>query len=480
MEQTHDTTPAQTAPATPTTAQASKTQAKKTPEPSSETDFLKELKLRVHEAQCTPSMLLVPKVEMQGSTDAKLRVASRFLLQKAAWVESDGIQCEAELGDAFKSASQYFMGSVPTGFIKAVPKMLPEPARDAMGAKLNENFHVAFNFSFRSPKFVWYVPSSPAYMQSFVQAVSAAREKMGIEVAAWFDTRTSRYGRKAAELKDTVVVGIVGDGADIFASKLSELKTVGAFSADENGTIRFVAVDITCESSLFERVAPVRMMFGGFDSTALEDDDSIVLEKINELLIEANCMHGGRVVLVDDSVVTLRGVSPRAHVCTVLVPAPSLAAFGVFTAALDRFTAKRPLRISDGVSHALVVFTRGDQEELGGRLAEQGFKVAEQRGGGGMSAARFEERLAALQSAMEEKLEKQRGQFEAAVDGTRGELMDKIEEVTSTVETVVGAVSVSVEQASEAVVASVEMACACCARAAGRSRFSDGHFFGRP
>ena len=80
MEQTHDTTPAQTAPATPTTAQASKTQAKKTPEPSSEADFLKELKLRVHEAQCTPSMLLVPKVEMQGSTDAKLRVASRFLL----------------------------------------------------------------------------------------------------------------------------------------------------------------------------------------------------------------------------------------------------------------------------------------------------------------------------------------------------------------------------------------------------------------
>ena len=80
-------TPAQTAPSTPSTTQTSKTQAKKLSEPSCEADFKKELKIRIHEAQCMPAMLLVPKMDMQGSTDAKLRVATRFMLQKVDWVE---------------------------------------------------------------------------------------------------------------------------------------------------------------------------------------------------------------------------------------------------------------------------------------------------------------------------------------------------------------------------------------------------------
>ena len=353
MDQTNDVTPAQSAPSTPSTTQAAKTQPKKVSEPASEADFKKDLRIKLHEAQCTPTMLLIPKVDMQGSTDAKLRVATRFLLQKVVWADADGNKCEAEVGDAFKTASQYFMGAAPTNFIKVQPKMLLGPTRDAMGIKLNENFHVAFSFSVKSPTLVWYVPSSPAYMQAFVRAVSEAREKLGIEVSAWFDTRVSRYGRKGVELKDNFIAGIIGDDACVFVSKMMEVKTCGSFSADEDGTIRFVSVDITCESSPFERVAPVRMMFGGFDSTALEDDDAIVLTKLNEFLIETECMQGSRVALVDDSVVTLRGVSPRAHVCTVLVPAPTLAAFGVFTAALDRFTAKRPLCLSDGVSRAL-------------------------------------------------------------------------------------------------------------------------------
>ena len=83
MEQTHDVTPAQSAPSTPSTTQAAKTQPKKASEPASEAEFKNELKVKIHEAQCTPTMLLVPKVDMQGSTDAKLRVATRFLLQKA-------------------------------------------------------------------------------------------------------------------------------------------------------------------------------------------------------------------------------------------------------------------------------------------------------------------------------------------------------------------------------------------------------------
>lgn len=102
-------TPAQTAPSTPSTTQASKTQAKKVAEPAYEVDFKKELQIRIHEAQCMPPMLLVPKMTMQGSTDAKLRVATRFMLQKVEWMDVDGNKNEAELGDAFKSVSQYYI-----------------------------------------------------------------------------------------------------------------------------------------------------------------------------------------------------------------------------------------------------------------------------------------------------------------------------------------------------------------------------------
>ena len=188
MEQTKDVSPAQTAPSTPHTTQSAKTQSKLASEPANEDEFKQELKIKVLQAQRTPAMLLVPKLGMQGSIDAKLRVASRLLLQKIEWVDIDGNKCEAELGDAFKSASQYFMGTTPSNFIKVVPKELSGAAQDAVATALSENFHVAFNFSVVSPKFVWHVPSSPAYMQEFVQAVSEAREKLGIELSAWFDT----------------------------------------------------------------------------------------------------------------------------------------------------------------------------------------------------------------------------------------------------------------------------------------------------
>ena len=158
MDQTNNVTPAQSAPSTPSTTQASKTQAKSGLEPANEADFKKELLAKIHEAQGTPAMLLVPKMAMQGSTDAKLRVATRLLLQKVEWLDEDGTtKCEAELCEAFKSTSQYFMGSTPTCFIKVAPKLVAGAAQEAIVAKLNENFHVAFNFTVQSPNFVWQV-----------------------------------------------------------------------------------------------------------------------------------------------------------------------------------------------------------------------------------------------------------------------------------------------------------------------------------
>lgn len=96
MDQTSNVTPAQSAPSTPSTTQASKTQAKSGSEPANEADFKKELLAKIHEAQGTPALLLVPKMAMQGSIDAKLRVATRLLLQKVEWLDEDGTtKCEA-------------------------------------------------------------------------------------------------------------------------------------------------------------------------------------------------------------------------------------------------------------------------------------------------------------------------------------------------------------------------------------------------
>ena len=113
MDQTNNVTPAQSAPSTPSTTQASKTQAKSGLEPANEADFKKELLAKIHEAQGTPAMLLVPKMAMQGSTDAKLRVATRLLLQKVEWLDEDGTtKCEAELCEA-RGVSAALLRGVP-------------------------------------------------------------------------------------------------------------------------------------------------------------------------------------------------------------------------------------------------------------------------------------------------------------------------------------------------------------------------------
>ena len=153
MEQTSHVTPAQTAPSTPTTTAAAKTQSKKALVPATEAEFKDEFKIKAQEARSTPAMLLVPKMGMQGPTEAKVRVASRFLLEKVEWIDTDGTtKLQAELGDAFKSVTQYFMGSVATSFLKVLPKQLSGQAQEAMGRKLSDHFHVAFNFPVESPR----------------------------------------------------------------------------------------------------------------------------------------------------------------------------------------------------------------------------------------------------------------------------------------------------------------------------------------
>ena len=87
MEQTSHITPAQTAPSTPTTTVAAKTPSKKALVPATEDEFKNEFKGKVQEAKSTPAMLLVPKLGMQGPTDAKVRVAARFMMEKVEWTD---------------------------------------------------------------------------------------------------------------------------------------------------------------------------------------------------------------------------------------------------------------------------------------------------------------------------------------------------------------------------------------------------------
>ena len=118
MEQTSNVTPAQSAPTTPSTTVAAKTQAKKALEPASEAEFKNEFRSKVQEARSTPGMLLVPKMGMQGPTEAKVRVASRFLLEKVEWIDTDGTT-KLQAGLVTPSSRDAVLhGSVATSFLR--------------------------------------------------------------------------------------------------------------------------------------------------------------------------------------------------------------------------------------------------------------------------------------------------------------------------------------------------------------------------